>query len=159
MTWTPSRCVAPPPPEGALMSIAYTSSSATVSELQPTPPPKPATHGDPANLPTALAPLTQQKRWVCWRWTWRPDQRRWDKPPLQASNPILPAKSNDPSTWGGYIEAVAMLKAGAADGIGYMLAGSDLGAVDLDHCYDRDTGKIDAWAQKEIDAKLAPTSR
>src|SRR5215469_16238401 len=115
-------------------------------------PPKPKTyHGDLANLPLALAPRTQEKRWCVWRWTWRPEQGRWDKPPLQAHNPAISAKSNDPATWGSYAEAVAAVAAGDADGIGYMLAGGDLGAVDLDHCYDRNTGKIESWAQIEID--------
>jgi hypothetical protein len=114
-------------------------------------PAKPATIGDPGNLPAALRPKTQQKRWVCWRWTWHEDKGRWDKPPLQACNPDLPAKSNDPTTWGGYTDAIAAVAAGKADGIGYMLADDELDAVDLDHCHDPETGTIDAWAQKEID--------
>ena len=117
------------------------------------PPPKPTTHnGDLARLPTALAPRAQEKRWVAWKWTWRPEQGRWDKPPLQASNPVLSAKSNDPATWDTYAAALAAVQAGHADGVGYMLAGGDLGAVDLDHCHDPQTGKIEAWAQQEIDA-------
>jgi hypothetical protein len=86
------------------------------------------------------------------RWAWRPDQERWDKPPLQASNPHLPAKSNDPATWGSYTNAVAAVAAGQADGIGYMLADDDLDAVDLDHCRDPHTGEVAEWAQAEIDA-------
>ena len=116
------------------------------------PPERPVTIGDPGNLPAALRSRTQQTRWVSWRWTWRQEQGRWDKPPLQAGNPDLPAKSNDPTTWGTYTDAVAAVAAGKADGIGYMLADDDLGAVDLDHCHDPKTGAIDAWAQKEIDA-------
>ena len=115
-------------------------------------PPKPATIGDPGNLPAALRPRTQQTRWVCWRWTWREDKGRWDKPPLQACDPDLAAKSNDPTTWAGYTDAIAAVSAGRADGIGYMLADDDLGAVDLDHCHDPQTGTIDPWAQREIDA-------
>jgi primase-polymerase (primpol)-like protein len=115
-------------------------------------PAKPATIGDPGKLPAALLPRTQQTRWVCWRWTWREDKGRWDKPPLQASNPDLSAKSNDPATWGTYAVAVAAVAAGKADGIGYMLADDDLDAVDLDHCHNPETGAIDAWAQQEIDA-------
>jgi hypothetical protein len=86
------------------------------------------------------------------RWAWRPDQERWDKPPLQASNPHLPAKSNDPATWASYTNAVAAVAAGQADGIGYMLADDDLDAVDLDHCRDPHTGEVAEWAQAEIDA-------
>jgi hypothetical protein len=116
------------------------------------PPAKPATFGDPGNLPAALRPRTQQTRWVCWKWVWLPDRKQWTKPPLQASNPNLPAKSNDPATWGTYTDAIAAVTAGKADGIGYMLADDDLDAVDLDHCHDPQTGTIDVWAQKEIDA-------
>ena len=115
-------------------------------------PAKPATIGDPAHLPVALLPRTQRTRWVCWRWTWNKD--RWDKPPGQASNPDISAKSNDPGTWGTYADAVAAIAAGKADGVGYMLADDDLDAIDLDHCHDPETGKIDAWAQREIDAAI-----
>jgi hypothetical protein len=114
-------------------------------------PSKPATHNaDLANLPAALCSRTQEKRWVVWSWRWQKD--RWDKPPLQAHNPTRFAKSDDPATWAGYADALAVVGAGQADGIGYMLAGSDLGAVDLDHCRDPNTGTIDAWAQTELDA-------
>ena len=89
---------------------------------------------------------------MVWKWTWRQEQGRWDKPPLQASNPNTSAKSNDPATWNSYEAALGAVQAGQADGLGYMLAGSDLGAVDLDHCYNSQSGKIEAWAQNEIDA-------
>jgi primase-polymerase (primpol)-like protein len=70
---------------------------------------------------------------------------------LQAGNPSLFARSNDPATWADYADAVAAVAAGRADGIGYMLAGSDLGAVDLDDCRDPNTGTLAAWAKTEID--------
>jgi hypothetical protein len=116
-------------------------------------PPKPETYNaNLAALPTALAPRTQQRRWVTWRWEWLPDRKQWTKPPFQAQDPTKPAKSNDPTTWGSYAAAIAAVGAGKADGIGYMLADDDLGAVDLDHCRNPVTGEIDAWAQKEISA-------
>lgn len=88
------------------------SSSAIVIPLRSEIPPKPATfNGDLTNLPAALRSRTQEKRWVVWRWTWRPEQGRWDKPPLQAANPALYAKSNDPTTWGSYQDAVAAVMA------------------------------------------------
>ena len=127
------------------------SSSAIVIPLRSEIPPKPATfNGDLTNLPAALRSRTQEKRWVVWRWTWRPEQGRWDKPPLQAANPALYAKSNDPTTWGSYQDAVAAVMASHADGVGYMLSGSDLNAADLDDCYTADTGEVDTWAQTEI---------
>jgi hypothetical protein len=129
------------------------SSSAIVIPLRAEIPTKPATfNGDLTNLPPALRSRAQDKRWVVWRWTWRSEQQRWDKPPLQAADPTLYAKSNDPATWGSYQDAVAAVMAGHADGIGYMLAGSDLNAADLDDCYTPDTGEIAAWAQTEITA-------
>ena len=81
----------------------YASAFAASGSADSSAAPKPTTYnGDLANLPAALAPRTQHQRWCCLRWAWRPDQERWDKPPLQASNPHLPAKSNDPATWGSY---------------------------------------------------------
>jgi hypothetical protein len=110
---------------------------------------KPKTHhGDLANLPAALMPLTLENRWVVWNWTLR--DGRWTKPPLQARDPRLAAKSNDASTWGSYADALIAYQSGRADGIGVMMAGSNLSGVDLDHCYDPTTGMIDAWAEVEI---------
>jgi hypothetical protein len=107
--------------------------------------PKPQTHnGDFAQLPPGLKPLTQERRWVVWRWT--EVNGKWSKPPFQASTPDRYAKSTDPSTWGTFDEAVAAVRAGLADGIGYALFGSKIGAADLDHCRDPVTGKIDRWA-------------
>jgi hypothetical protein len=114
-------------------------------------PPKPATHNaDLTNLPIALHSRTQERRWGVWSWRWT--GKKWDKPPLQACNPGRFAKSDDPTTWANYTDATAVVAAGRADGIGYMLADSDLNAVDLDHCRDPQTSEIDAWAQTEIDA-------
>jgi Virulence-associated protein E len=69
-------------------------------------------------------------------------------PPRQARDPSRFARSNDPSTWGGYTDAVAAVAAGKADGIGYMLSTSNIGAGDLDHCVNPTTGILDPWATK-----------
>ena len=42
--------------------------------------------------------------------------------------------------------------AGKASGIGFALTGTEIGAIDLDHCRDPETGAIDAWAQELLDA-------
>ena len=52
--------------------------------------------------------------------------------------------------------AVTAVLAGKANGIGFALTGTDIGAVDLDHCRDPETGTIAAWAQEILDA--APTA-
>ena len=77
-----------------------------------------------SKLPIALQGLTKQRRWVVWRWVPRTSKNgtvNWTKPPYQPAFPNAPAKSNAPSTWGSYQEALAVVAAGKADGIGVML--------------------------------------
>src|SRR6516162_9451363 len=109
--------------------------------------PKPRTFAaDLGNLPKALQPLTAEKRWVVWPWELR--KSKWTKPPRQARNPKCNARSNDPTTWASYADAVAAVVAGNADGIGYMLQNSQIAAADLDHIRDAQTGELAGWAQR-----------
>lgn len=119
---------------------------------------KPTTHQDLKLLPEALQPLADEKRWVNWVWTERPGKNgttEWTKPPLQPNNPKKHAKSNDPATWDGYKKAIERVLDGDADGLGYMLLGSEVGAVDLDKCcthdLEKDTVKVDEWARAICD--------
>jgi hypothetical protein len=110
---------------------------------------KPKTfNGDLNNLPPALQPLTDEERWVIWSWQWRSNKGggKWTKPPRQARDPGRNARSNDPSTWGSYNDAVIAVAAGKADGIGYTLLGSRIGAIDIDHCREPD-GTVARWAE------------
>jgi hypothetical protein len=113
---------------------------------------KPRTYnGDLANLPTALAPLTEQPRWVIWPWEWRATKTgagKWTKPPRMPRDPSRNARSNDSTTWDTYETALAAVTAGNADGIGFMLLGSDIGAGDLDHCRYAETGTLEPWAEQ-----------
>src|SRR5262245_4929163 len=118
---------------------------------EPDPKHKPATcqiNFAEAPLPTALIPLTTQPRWVCWRWEWRKGKStegKWTKPPIQPGKGFPAyAKNNDPATWGTFTQAVQRVTQGKADGIGFCLLGSDVAAVDLDHC--RDRTNVTAWA-------------
>jgi hypothetical protein len=112
---------------------------------------KPQTfQGDLANLPPALLPLTEQDRWLVWRWELRTNTRgkqKWTKPPYQALAPSLHAKSDDPGTWSSHGAAVMVVKRGQAEGIGFALMGSGIGAVDLDHCVNGDSN-IEPWAEQ-----------
>jgi hypothetical protein len=114
---------------------------------------KPQTHcGDLARLPAALAPLTAERRWVVWPWELRESKggrQKWTKPPRQTRDPSRNARSNDPSTWGTYNDAVAAVRRGNADGIGYMLLGSSIGAVDLDHVVE--DARLLHWAEQLCD--------
>jgi primase-polymerase (primpol)-like protein len=65
---------------------------------------------------------------------------------LPIANGILP--TTRARTWACYADAVAAVKAGVADGIGYMLKDSNIGAIDLDHCVDRETAKLIPWAEQ-----------
>jgi virulence-associated protein E len=104
-----------------------------------------ALKGDLAHLPPALQPLVSQDHWVLWRWEFRND--KWTKPPYSAANPGTGAKTDDPKTWASHKAAIAAAKAMGADGVGFVLRGTALDVVDLDHCLDPATGHPDAWAQ------------
>ncbi len=107
---------------------------------------KPASfNGDLAHLPIALQWLTTQKRWVCWKWELN-KQGKWSKPPYRPAFPGAAAKSNDPTTWGAYEDALAAVASGKADGIGVMLLDGELAAADLDQCRDPASGKLNNWA-------------
>ena len=54
-------------------------------------------------------------------------------------------------TWAKSSTAVAAVFAGQAHGIGYVLTGTEIAAVDLDKCRDPETGRVDAWAQSIVD--------
>jgi hypothetical protein len=110
---------------------------------------KPQTfNGDLADLPPALAPLTQLPCWVVWKWEQR--KSKWTKPPYRAGDPTWPAKSNDPSTWDTYGAALAAFTGGACDGIGFMLRDAQIGAGDLDHVRDPTTGTLLNWAEQLV---------
>jgi putative DNA primase/helicase len=112
-------------------------------------PPKPQTHnGDIGSLPPALAHLRGERVWVCWCWFW--SGKKWTKPPRRVDDPNRNASSSDPATWGLHEEAVAQVRAGNADGIGFALKGRNIGGVDLDHCCDPVTGQIEPWADDYV---------
>ena len=100
--------------------------------------------GDVANFPAVLLPLTEQPRWVAWRWVRK--NEKWTKPPYRADDPAQLARTDDPQTWNCFSSAVKAVTGGLADGIGFALTNSGIAAVDLDHCRDAETGAIDDWA-------------
>src|SRR5262249_35663520 len=113
-------------------------------------PPKPQSYnGDIGRLPAALEHLRAEPVWLCWCWSW--NEKKWTKPPRRVDNPDCNARNNDPTTWGSYEQAVAQVRAGRADGIGFALKGRNIGGIDLDHCRDPVTGAIEPWAQEYLD--------
>jgi hypothetical protein len=111
---------------------------------------KPQTYNGNINkLPPALAHLRDQRVWLCWRWFW--NGKKWTKPPYRADDPERYASTSDPATWGSYEQAVAQVRAGKADGIGFALKGRDIGAIDLDHCRNPQTMEIEPWAHNYME--------
>jgi putative DNA primase/helicase len=84
-----------------------------------------------------LDELKQQRRWVLWRY------ESDTKVPYQANG--RHAQSNNPQTWGTWIELQPFVT--QYSGVGIML-GNPLGGADLDHCVE--DGKIAPWAQEII---------
>jgi AAA domain/Primase C terminal 2 (PriCT-2) len=112
--------------------------------------PKPQTYnGNITKLPPALAHLRAEKVWLCWCW-FENANGKWTKPPRRVDDPSRNASTNDPTTWGTYEQAVAQVRDGRADGIGFALKDRNIGAVDLDHCRDPVTGQIAPWADDYI---------
>ena len=100
-------------------------------------------------LPPALAPLVAKPNWVIWRFL-TTNTGKQTKVPYRARSPNIKAKTDDPSSWAPYADAVAAN--GAADGVGFVLTETDIGAFDIDDCRDPDTGVLKPWAQQKIEA-------
>jgi len=108
------------------------------------------------NIPDVLRELPN---WVMWRFqTVRPksgDERK-TKVPFRADLKGK-AASDDPGTWAPFEAARTAFEAGDFDGVGFMLGASDaercgLVGVDLDHCFNPETGEIAAWALGVVNA-------
>jgi hypothetical protein len=94
-----------------------------------------------------LAALTEEPRWVVWRW----EQTKEGKPtkvPYQARRPDVKASSIKPATWASHEEAVATFEKADQrfNGVGICLHGSNFSAFDIDDCRNPETGEIHPWA-------------
>jgi hypothetical protein len=90
--------------------------------------------------------------WLVWKWRRNRNGNGWTKPPFRAAQPDEYAESNDPKTWASHHDAVSAVLAARAHGIGFAITNTDIGAIDLDKCRDKETSAIDAWAQAILDA-------
>ena len=90
--------------------------------------------------------LRELKQWVCWRLM--PDKSG-GKDRKMPFNPETgkAAASNKPDTWTDYDTAVKAVKRYKYDGLGFMFQkdGGIIG-VDIDHCYDKETGSFNEVA-------------
>jgi putative DNA primase/helicase len=122
----------------------------------------------PDGIPQELQRLP---RWVCWAYTWSRTKKKWDKPPRRVDGRL--ASSTDAATWCDFGLAVDAVESDFPrfDGVGLVLTGDGLVAVDLDRCIAEggaDAARaghldgIDAWARaivRDLDSytELSPS--
>ena len=97
--------------------------------------------------------LKDRKQWVCWRL--EPDKDG-GKPRKMPINPVTGkgAMSNNPNTWSDYQTAFEAYEKYGYTGIGYMFTKDDgFVGVDVDHCYNPETGEWNETAKAIIAKK------
>lgn len=120
----------------------------------------PAAHVDDDGVDAIPPKLRQCERFVVWKWTWKDDKGKWDKPPIDPKTG-REIDQTDPANWMKFEQARrAARKRG--DGIGIALGSQDnrLGivGVDLDDCID-DRGDLTAKAREIVDRFDSYTER
>lgn len=104
------------------------------------------------NLDGIPSALRKRKHFVGWKARWRSGSKgkpgKWTKVPYRQDG-SGPASSTDPRTWSKL--SFVRLRLKTFDGIGFCLAGGICG-IDLDHCRDRQTGKIETWAMRIVES-------
>ena len=94
--------------------------------------------------------LRKQKQWVAWKYG--PLQATGKKPKIPI-NPHTggPAKINDSTTWGKFIDARQRCNDDDLDGIGFVFTENDpFCGIDLDNCINPKTGELDKFAHRII---------
>jgi hypothetical protein len=121
-------------------------------------PPRPVFNG--RAVPSCLKPLPQ---WVAWRYQWREDPEgdggEWAKVPRNLRRACeRSAKSDDPTTWTDYADALVRAESLRAnrdldriDGLGFVFVkGGGLFGLDIDGCRDPKTGELSPFAAKWV---------
>lgn len=104
----------------------------------------------PVNFDNIPNELKQYPQWICWRGVPKQDGKT-DKIPIEPGTGTT-ARTNDPSTWRSYQDAVNYYEAHRNNlaGIGFVLSENDpFTGGDIDHCRDPQSGELTARA-KEI---------
>ena len=104
------------------------------------------------NLPEAMKALPN---WLVWRLEPAKDGSKPRKAPYSPKGGH--AKTNDPSTWCSYPEAVKAVSGGKYSGIGFVFTGTPFIGVDIDGIIK--DGTIDPRAIDTINMAQWPTSR
>ena len=113
--------------------------------------PKPKFRYQPGWQDNIPAELKARRQIVVWRFCFR--FGKWTKVPFcpvpGPDGKYAEAKTNDPSTWGTWDEALAALtdRNGKFDGVGFVFSADDpYCGIDLDKCYNAD-GSVQEWAK------------
>jgi putative DNA primase/helicase len=102
------------------------------------------------NLDCLPEELRQRRQWVVWKLEERDGKPT--KVPYIAGGSGK-ASSTDSLTWRSFEEAVQALKTGRYNGIGFVFSSGDpFAGVDLDDCRDPETGELEEWAAKIVEA-------
>ena len=102
------------------------------------------------NLDCLPEELRQRHQWVVWKLEERDGKPT--KVPYIAGGSGK-ASSTDSLTWRSFEEAVQALETGRYNGIGFVFSSGDpFAGVDLDDCRDPETGELEEWAAKIVEA-------
>lgn len=86
--------------------------------------------------------LKKKTRWICWRYAVK-DDKKTKIPMIPGEN--MTAQTNNPYTWEDYWTAS---NAQGYDGIGFVFNDDGIVGIDIDHCRDPKTGKLEDRVQK-----------
>ena len=101
------------------------------------------------NLPKELR---RRRQWVVWKLEKRPGEDKPTKMPYIAGG-AGKADTTDLMTWRTFEEAVQALRTGRYNGVGFVFSSGDpYAGVDLDDCRNPETGELEEWAEKIVEA-------
>jgi primase-polymerase (primpol)-like protein len=104
------------------------------------------------NLDCLPEELRQRPQWVVWKLEKRLGEDKPTKMPYIAGG-VGRADTTDLMTWRSFEEAVQALETGRYNGIGFVFSSGDRYAgVDLDDCRDPESGELEEWAEKIVEA-------
>jgi len=99
-----------------------------------------------SNIPQELRDRPQ---WVFWKLVERDGKAT--KLPYNPKTGNL-ADSTNPETWGTIQQAEIATETYSGDGIGFVFSASDpFTGIDLDKCFNPDTGELEPWARRYVD--------
>jgi putative DNA primase/helicase len=88
--------------------------------------------------------MKNREQWLCWETAMR-DGKETKLPKDPKTGEF--AQTDDPSTWGSFLNANGKVKAGQMDGVGFVFTEDDnYVGIDLDNCRDPETGEWEDWA-------------